>query len=143
VQRPQVMYNLTVAVAHTFFVGDGQWLVHNMCPVGRGRAPGPTIDPRTGSEVGRYIVDPNGNTMIEPVGGRTVPGPNPGDTHTLYPNNSNYQRLNASGHASNPTPHAHGHLQGTGPYTKGQGPSIDVHGNVVPGNSPDAHWPIN
>jgi hypothetical protein len=33
-QRPQVMYNLTVAVAHTFFVGDGQWLVHNAkCPI--------------------------------------------------------------------------------------------------------------
>ena len=27
----QVMYNLTVAEAHTFFVGDGQWLVHNTC----------------------------------------------------------------------------------------------------------------
>ena len=25
------MYNLTVAEAHTFFVGDGQWLVHNAC----------------------------------------------------------------------------------------------------------------
>jgi len=25
----QPMYNLTVADAHTFFVGDGQWLVHN------------------------------------------------------------------------------------------------------------------
>jgi hypothetical protein len=25
------MYNLTVDEAHTFFVGDGQWLVHN-CP---------------------------------------------------------------------------------------------------------------
>ncbi len=30
-RQPQVMYNLTVAVAHTFFVGDGQWLVHNSC----------------------------------------------------------------------------------------------------------------
>jgi hypothetical protein len=30
-QRPQVMYNLTVDTAHTFFVGDGQWLVHNTC----------------------------------------------------------------------------------------------------------------
>lgn len=29
--RPQEMYNLTVAVAHTFFVGDGKWLVHNTC----------------------------------------------------------------------------------------------------------------
>jgi len=27
----QVMYNLTVATAHTFFVGEGQWLVHNLC----------------------------------------------------------------------------------------------------------------
>ena len=34
-QRPQVMFNLTVATAHTFFVGDQQWLVHNssrLCP---------------------------------------------------------------------------------------------------------------
>src|SRR5262249_47910440 len=31
VQRPQVMYNLTVAIAHTFFVGHQQWLVHNDC----------------------------------------------------------------------------------------------------------------
>ena len=28
---PQPMYNLTVVEAHTFFVGDGQWLVHNQC----------------------------------------------------------------------------------------------------------------
>jgi hypothetical protein len=26
------MYNLTVETAHTFFVGDGQWLVHNAGP---------------------------------------------------------------------------------------------------------------
>lgn len=30
-QRPQVMYNLTVAVAQTYFVGAGHWLVHNAC----------------------------------------------------------------------------------------------------------------
>lgn len=29
VHKPQGMYNLTVEGAHTFFVGDGQWLVHN------------------------------------------------------------------------------------------------------------------
>ncbi len=28
-RNPQRMYNLTVEDAHTFFVGDGQWLVHN------------------------------------------------------------------------------------------------------------------
>lgn len=26
---PQTMYNFTVATAHTYFVGEGQWLVHN------------------------------------------------------------------------------------------------------------------
>jgi hypothetical protein len=31
--RPQVMYNLTVDVAHTFFVGNGRWLVHNQCNI--------------------------------------------------------------------------------------------------------------
>jgi hypothetical protein len=31
VLRPQRMYNLTIAQAHTFFVGQGQWLVHNAC----------------------------------------------------------------------------------------------------------------
>ena len=29
--RTQVMYNLTVATAHTFFVSQKQWLVHNTC----------------------------------------------------------------------------------------------------------------
>lgn len=28
---PQTMYNLTVDEAHTYFVGDGEWLVHNTC----------------------------------------------------------------------------------------------------------------
>jgi hypothetical protein len=31
IRFPQRMVNLTVAVAHTYFVGDGQWLVHNAC----------------------------------------------------------------------------------------------------------------
>jgi hypothetical protein len=26
------VYNLTVDEAHTYFVGDGEWLVHNSCP---------------------------------------------------------------------------------------------------------------
>ncbi len=32
VDAPQRMYNLTVDTAHTFFVGDQQWLVHNCGP---------------------------------------------------------------------------------------------------------------
>jgi len=31
INQPQVMYNLTVADAHTFFVGQDQWLVYNSC----------------------------------------------------------------------------------------------------------------
>lgn len=34
VNQPKPMYNLTVAEAHTFFVGNGQWLVHNTGPCG-------------------------------------------------------------------------------------------------------------
>lgn len=85
--------------------------------------------------------------MIEPVGGntvgagRTLPGGVRQDTHTTYPNGSTYQRLNASGHGNNPTPHGHGHGVGTGPGMRGQGPALDVNGNVVPRNSPAAHWP--
>jgi len=30
-QRTAVMYNLTIANAHTFFVGEAGWLVHNTC----------------------------------------------------------------------------------------------------------------
>jgi hypothetical protein len=32
VYKNQEMYNLTVDTAHTYFVGEGQWLVHNACP---------------------------------------------------------------------------------------------------------------
>jgi RHS repeat-associated protein len=47
-QRQQTMYNLTVEKAHTFFVGQGRWLVHNACetpkpltkPLGK-------VDPKT------------------------------------------------------------------------------------------------
>jgi len=30
-RETRAMYNLTVANAHTFFVGEGRWLVHNTC----------------------------------------------------------------------------------------------------------------
>ena len=82
--------------------------------------------------------------MIEPKGGKTISASKNGvDTHTTYPNGSNYQRYNPQGHATNSTPHGHGHLQGTGPGKDGQGPSIDPQGNVVPWNSAEAHWDIH
>jgi RHS repeat-associated protein len=103
---------------------------------------GPATD-KAGNEVGRFVGDTKGNMMIEPKGGDTIPQGNNGvNTHTRYPNESNYQRLNPQGHGNNPTPHGHGHAPGTGPGIKGQGPSLDVNGNVVPSNSPAAHWPI-
>jgi hypothetical protein len=41
VSQGQTMYNLTVAEAHTYFVGEHHWLVHNACPTGnRGAQPG-------------------------------------------------------------------------------------------------------
>jgi len=40
VSQTETMYNLTVDTAHTFFVGEGQWLVHNACPI-RGTAQNP------------------------------------------------------------------------------------------------------
>ncbi|WP_077960815.1 hypothetical protein [Ensifer adhaerens] len=100
------------------------------------------IDRRTGWPIQRFIGDSRGNIMFEPLGGRTVPGANPVDTHTLYPNGSNYQRLNPQGHPDDPTPHGHGHLMGTGSGRNRQGPALDLDGNIVPWNSPDAHWPI-
>ncbi|NIT56775.1 MAG: hypothetical protein GWN00_11245, partial [Aliifodinibius sp.] len=36
VAGPQALYNLTVAEAHTYFVGAGQWLVHNGCKLTKG-----------------------------------------------------------------------------------------------------------
>jgi hypothetical protein len=103
------------------------------------RTSSPTVDPLTGQRVQRFVVDSRGNIMIEPQGGMTVPWGRHGlDTHTLYPNRSAYQRLDYS-HGS---PHGHGHLPGMGPGRAGTGPSIDTRGNVVPYNTPDAHWQI-
>lgn len=33
-ETTQEMYNLTVGTAHTFYMGEGQWLVHNACDFG-------------------------------------------------------------------------------------------------------------
>jgi len=104
-----------------------------------GKLPGTTVDPTTGQKVQRFVVDPKGNTMIEPAGGTTKKwGRGGADTHTTYPNGSPYQRLDNSHGA----PHGHGQLPGTGPGKAGTGPSLDPSGNVVPNTSPGAHWPV-
>ncbi|MBK6552304.1 MAG: hypothetical protein IPG11_18165 [Flavobacteriales bacterium] len=83
----------------------------------------------------------SGPPMIEPVGGVRYRLAEVVSIRTLYPNGSNYQRLNPVGHPNNPTPHAHGHALGTGPGMNGQGPSLDRSGNVVPWNEL-MHWPF-
>ncbi len=50
VSQPQVMYNLTVAEAHTYFVGVGRWLVHNCKKIGD-----------------RSVADMAGNTSFQPT----------------------------------------------------------------------------
>ncbi len=100
---------------------------------------------RDGVPVGRFVCDARGNMMVEPAGGSTGPypphNPNSPDTHTYYPNGSNYMRNNPQGHGPNKTPHGHGHLPGTGTGRSGQGSSTDIFGNPVPSNSGAAHWP--
>lgn len=77
-----------------------------------GKAPGPTVDPNTRREVGPFVVDSKGTTMIQPVGGETKGSADGKSTITTYPNGSNYQRLDMNGHKSNPIPHGHGHTEG-------------------------------
>jgi Pretoxin HINT domain/DNA/RNA non-specific endonuclease/Pre-toxin TG len=74
-RQRQEMYNLTVAQDHTFFVGDGQWLVHNVkCPLsvvrgagGRTESVTATLDSAyigggtSPSEAARAFVRTNGN----------------------------------------------------------------------------------
>jgi hypothetical protein len=57
--QPAIMYNLTVEIAHTFFVGEGEWLVHNTgCPL-----PGKRGLPKPGEDlyVGSYSSSARGN----------------------------------------------------------------------------------
>jgi hypothetical protein len=100
---------------------------------------------RDGVPVGRFVCDTRGNMMVEPAGGSTGQypphRPNSPDTHTYYPNGSNYMRNNPQGHGPNTTPHGHDHLPGTGTGRSGQGSSTDIFGNPVPSNSGAAHWP--
>ena len=60
------MYNLTVAAAHTYFVGDGQWLVHNDCDIffknfQEGSGFSGVFDPETG----HFIIRPSGDTLLK------------------------------------------------------------------------------
>jgi hypothetical protein len=116
-------------------------------PVFNIKKPGPTVDPTTGKRVGKFYADDKGNVMISPQGGGMRPhynkaGVKTESTHTLYPNGSVYHRLDPKGHGPKGVPHGHGHLKGTGPGIKGQGPSLDRTGQVVNPKSGPAHWGV-
>jgi hypothetical protein len=64
-RRSQVMYNLTVFNAHTFFIGSEQWLVHNACPGGLGI---------TGGDVRGWTAGVNDNLKEGPWGRYFVAG---------------------------------------------------------------------
>jgi RHS repeat-associated protein len=104
------------------------------------RVPPPTVDPNTGRPVGRFIVDPRGNTMIEPAGGQTVGSANGVWSESRYPNGSPYQQQHGPHGQAVPQPHGHGFLEGPG--LNQRGPSLSPNGTVVPEDSRAAHWPI-
>lgn len=104
------------------------------------RTSGPTVDPNTGQPVGRYIVDPHGNTLIEPQGGTTVGSGSGVWSETRYPNQSPYQQQHGPHGPSVPEPHGHGFQEGPGLNQRGT--SLSSRGEVVPKNSPAAHWEI-
>jgi hypothetical protein len=56
VYAPQPMYNLTVATAHTYFIGDGEWLVHNCKWLG----PDPDSPPAFGEILASHADDIHG-----------------------------------------------------------------------------------
>ena len=102
--------------------------------------PGQTVDPLTGHPVGRFIVDPKGNTMIEPAGGQTVGSKNGVWSETRYPNGSPYQQQHGSHGTTVSNPHGHGFQEGPGMNQRG--PSLAPNGKVVPVDSKAAHWEI-
>ncbi len=69
-QADQVMFNLTVDQAHTFYVGEGEWLVHNTCPIrGNAQITDPNHAPKVTGEAQRLQgqQDPNGNDLYEVI----------------------------------------------------------------------------
>ena len=69
-KHSESMYNLTVALAHTYFVGVQQWLVHNMCP-----------DPGDKS---------NTDNQAQPEGAKQTEGTRYGKIPDRYENNGKY-----------------------------------------------------
>jgi hypothetical protein len=65
-QTPTLMYNLTVAGAHNFFVGDEKWLVHNAsCSwLGSNELSNDPIGKSLADEADKYWKSVNGNKVV-------------------------------------------------------------------------------
>jgi hypothetical protein len=77
--QPQLMYNLTVADVHTYFIGNGMYLVHNQCPysVGQLRASSQVLDRNGLTRAGRALQKHSSRsgspwTPYAPQSGRTA-----------------------------------------------------------------------
>jgi hypothetical protein len=70
-QSTQEMYNLTVDQAHTYFVGEGQWLVHNTNPyVSKALSEGLPQRISEADKTTGYLFDENGNLIQKLTSGR-------------------------------------------------------------------------
>lgn len=67
------MYNLTVDVAHTFFVGNGQWLVHNAGPCGnigfRGLVKNQPLSELTHTQIYNAMSETSASSILKIRGG--------------------------------------------------------------------------
>lgn len=83
VEQEQMMYDLTVDTAHTFFVGDGQYLVHNTNPCQRAFAPGQWLN-----HYQKHMIEfPEFSTAVEYLrGAQNLTNGGPG-IHTFTRNN--------------------------------------------------------
>ena len=80
VYKTQEMYNLTVDTAHTFFVGESQWLVHNSCGIDLG-----DFSPSNKTVFSGAFDPDSGNLLLKPSG------------DTLLANGSKPPRVNRTG----------------------------------------------
>ena len=93
VRKPKVMYNLTVEQAHTFFVGQQQWLVHNASQCNR---PGGyrtfDIDPYENLSEGSNRALGHANSRVD------------NQVQAHHPIQDQWSRVNVSGYNTNQAP---------------------------------------
>ena len=130
VYRPQPMYNLTVAAAHTYFVSEGQWLVHNdgkLCGFSfsnlrgksekylqRNRPSGWSTGPLDRGSGWKWI-DESGQERLRFYRGTGLPPSHPGNQYARQ---------------------SHGYIR----WQNANGDYLDIDGNVVPRSDTNFDW---